>query len=261
MITKKIQDFDINQISKSGQCFRLERVGNSLWQLTAFGKRLKIQQRSSSEYEFDCSERDFRDIWFDYFDLGRDYSEIKQRIEKMNDPYLIAASEYGWGIRILRQEPWETIVTFLISQRNNIPRITGTIKRLCEQFNGKFPSPVMLKNYSEDDFKKIGMGYRAKFLVDIVKSSLNGELDIKYLKSLPTDEALRYLQQFNGIGPKVANCIALFSLHKIDAFPIDVWIQKIIDERYNGNFQFEKFKEFAGIVQQYMFFYERSQKE
>ena len=258
MIKKEIKDFDIDQIAQSGQCFRIEKIEDDKWQILAREEVLKVQKISKNEYLFDCSEKEFQNIWFDYFDFRTDYSEIKGKIMETNDPYLISAIEYGWGIRILRQDLWETIVTFIISQRNNIPRITNTIKRLCNPFGGKFPTPSLLKDYSESDFKKLGLGYRAKFFVDIVIAALDGELDFKYLKSLPTNEALKYLQRFNGIGPKVANCIALFSLHKIEAFPIDVWIQRIIDRRYNGIFPIEKFKGFEGIVQQYMFFYERS---
>ena len=171
---------------------------------------------------------------------------------------MIKAIDFGYGIRILRQDLWETIVSFIISQRNNIARIRGIIDRLCRPFDDVFPSPTLLKDYSEDDFKMLGLGYRAKYIVSLVKAVLNGELDLDYLKTLSTQETMKYLQKFNGIGSKVANCIALFSLHKIDAFPIDVWIKRIIDTHYNGEFPIEKYAPFAGIVQQYMFFYARS---
>ena len=259
MLTRVLKDFDIEQIAKSGQCFRLERTGGNRWRLIAHKRKLNICRRSHDEYEFDCSEKDFQDVWYNYFDFETDYSTIKDKIRATGDPFLIAATQYGWGLRILRQDLWETTVSFIISQRNNIPRITRIIKRLCGPFGGEFPSPTLLRTYSENDFKKLGLGYRSKYLVDIVKSALNGELDYQTFEDMNLAESLQYLQKFNGIGSKVANCIALFSLHKIEAFPIDVWIKRIIDEKYNGSFPMRQFEGFAGIVQQYMFFYERSQ--
>ena len=260
MILANLKDFDIEQIAFSGQCFRIDKINTMQWQIIANNRRLIINRLKSNEYEFCCSDEEYETIWSDYFDLQTDYSEFKKKIYETRDPYLIAAANYGWGIRILRQDLWETIVTFLISQRNNIPKIKRIIRRLCEPFGYTFPSPALLSDYSEDKFKQIGLGYRAKYLVDIVQSIQKNELDLSYLKLQSTSESLKYLQQFNGIGPKIANCIILYSLHKIDAFPIDVWIQRIIDNRYNGQFTIGRFRGFAGIVQQYMFFYERALK-
>lgn len=258
MIQEVLQDFDIEQIAKSGQCFRISKISPATWSVRAFGRALRIKKKNKNEYIFDCSSKEFREIWYNYFDLGTDYSIYKKFIMQSQDAYLARAIDYGYGIRILRQEPWETIVSFIISQQNNISRIRGIIERICTPFDGIFPSPILLKDYTEDDFRMLGLGYRAKYIVNIVKSTLNGELDLSYLTESQTQEALEYLQKFNGIGAKVANCIALFSLHKIDAFPIDIWIKRIIETRYAGKFPIAKYAPFAGIVQQYMFFYERS---
>ena len=259
MVTKNLQDFDIEQIANSGQCFRITQITPGTWAVKALGHTLYIIK--GNEYIFDCTEEEFARIWYNYFDLETDYSIYKEIIRYSGDRYLIDAINFGHGIRILRQDLWETIVSFIISQQNNITRIKKIIERLCLPFDGIFPSPALLKDYSEDDFKAIGLGYRAKYIVSIVRAVLDGIFDLHYLKTLPTQEAIRYLQKFNGIGAKVANCIVLFSLHKIDAFPIDVWIKRIIDKHYSSKFPIEKYAPFAGIVQQYMFFYERCKKD
>lgn len=261
MVTRALQDFDIEQIANSGQCFRITRTSFNTWHVKAFGRRLSVTKVSNNEYIFDCAEEEFSSVWYNYFDLSTDYSIYKSAIRRSKDQYLINAIDYGYGIRILHQDLWETIVSFIISQRNNIPRIRGIIERLCYPFSGDFPSPTLLKDYTENDLKLLGLGYRAKYIVNIIRDVLDGTLRLDYLKILSTTDALEYLQKFNGIGAKVASCIALFSLHKIDAFPQDVWIKRIIETRYGGKFPFEKYATFAGIVQQYMFFYERFLKK
>lgn len=260
MLTKILEDFDIEQIANSGQCFRITKMSNSKWMIKAFGKTLYINKENMNKYIFDCTEKEYINIWHDYFDLGTDYSKYKNIIRSSGDKYLMDAINFGYGIRILRQDLWETIVSFIISQQNNITRIKRIIERLCCAFGDDFPSPALLKDYSEDDFKKLGLGYRSKYLVGLVRAVLDDSLNLDYIKTLATKDALAYLQKFHGIGEKVANCIALFSLHKTEAFPQDVWIKRIIATRYTGKFPFNKYATFAGIVQQYMFFYERSLK-
>ena len=260
MLTKILEDFDIEQIANSGQCFRMTKIAPSKWMIKAFGKILYINKKNMNKYVFDCTEEEYINIWHNYFDLGTDYSKYKKIIRSSGDKYLIDAINFGYGIRILRQDLWETIVSFIISQQNNITRIKGIIERLCCSFGDDFPSPALLKDYSEDDFRKLGLGYRAKYIVSLVKAVFDGQLNLDYIKTLATTDALAYLQKFHGIGSKVSNCIALFSLHKFDAFPQDVWIKRIIEKHYAGKFPIDKYATFAGIVQQYMFFYERSLK-
>ena len=260
MVTKTLYDFDIEQIANSGQCFRINQISPDNWTIKAFGQTLNIIKISKQQYMFDCTDEDYETIWYNYFDLGTDYSIYKEMIRRSGDRYLLNAINFGHGIRILRQDLWETIVSFIISQQNNITRINGIIERLCLPFDGIFPSPTLLKDYSEDDFKMLGLGYRAKYVADTVKAVLDGKLNLNLLNTLSTQDVIKYLQRFNGIGAKVANCIALFSLHKIDAFPIDVWIKRIINKYYHDNFPLEKYASFAGIVQQYMFFFERCKK-
>lgn len=260
MFTVSLSDFDIEQIALSGQCFRMNPVDDGCWRVAALGHNLVIRQ-SNKICEFDCDSAEFEDTWLEYFDLQTDYSLVKKTVYESGDPYLIRAVDYGYGIRILRQDLWEVVVSYIISQRNNINRIKNTVERLCAPFNGMFPSAVDLSNYSEIDFQQLGLGYRAKYVYDVVQAYLNGILNLNELKQMSYANAVDYIKQFNGVGDKVANCIALFGLHKTEAFPIDVWIQRIIDLEYGGHFDYQKFGQYAGIVQQYMFFYERLGKK
>lgn len=251
----ELDDFEIGQIALSGQCFRINKEGGDCWSVFAFNRCLKIQQLGRL-CRFDCSDEEFK-IWRNYFDLNTDYSKIKAMVYKSADQYLIDAVNFGYGIRILKQDLWEVIVSYIISQRNNIVRIKHTIEKLCIPFGGNFPTANDLENYSEADFVKLGLGYRVKYLYNMVQFvSTGGNIDI--LREMSYDSAIKYLKQFNGIGDKIANCIALFGLYKTEAFPIDVWIQRIIDKYYNGHFDFRRYKKYAGIIQQYMFFYERN---
>jgi N-glycosylase/DNA lyase len=235
----------------------MSEISPDVWQATAFGRRLRIRREEIHDFVFECSREEFDKIWFDYFDMQRDYSKIKENIRSVGDPYLTAAVDYGYGIRILKQDLWETAVTFIISQQNNIRRIKSIVERLCEPYGNQFPAPDRLAQYTENDFLALGLGYRAKYLKDIAEAVVSGDLDFHKLQKMNCADAICYLMRFLGIGNKVANCIALFGLHKIEAFPVDVWIKRIIDERYGGNFDVQRFSGYAGIVQQYMFFYQR----
>jgi N-glycosylase/DNA lyase len=179
-------------------------------------------------------------------------------IRATGDPYLTAAVNYGHGLRILQQDLWEVIVTFFISQQNSISRIKNIVAKLCEPYGYQFPTAIMLSKYTEDDLLALGLGYRAKYLKNIVKSVTGGDLNLDELKNMDFCNAISFLKRFDGIGDKVANCIALFGLHQMDAFPIDTWIRRIIDEQYGGNFDKTRFPGYSGVVQQYMFFYQRS---
>ncbi|MDR1173409.1 MAG: hypothetical protein LBK24_01280 [Puniceicoccales bacterium] len=259
MIEVRNADFCIEQIANSGQCFRINKLGPAdIWQVIAFGKVLRVHRINRNTSVFHCSPEEFQSIWVDYFDLWRDYGMIKNLILIADDSFLRHAIAYGSGLRILHQDLWEVIVSFIISQRNSIPRIKSTIEKLCAPYAYAFPSPRVLTAYGEKDFCNLGLGYRARYLMDMVESVESGTFDMEYLKTLSVGEAIAYLKNFNGIGEKVANCIALYGLHILEAFPIDTWISRIIRNRYGGNFNIKNLSPYAGIVQQYMFFYQRS---
>ncbi|MBO4405602.1 MAG: DNA-3-methyladenine glycosylase 2 family protein [Alphaproteobacteria bacterium] len=261
MLTLALKDFDIEQISESGQCFRMYRVADDTWEIFALDRFLKIRRREGV-YVFYCDQNEFNDFWFDYFDLQTDYGEIKKRILAANDEYLIKAVSFGSGLRILRQDLWEVMVSFIISQQNNIPRIKNCLKKLCDMNGGKFPTPSDFLNFREEDLDSVKLGYRKNYLLKISESVSNSSFDLAKLRKMNYPEAMKYLKTLHGIGDKVANCVALFGMHRIEAFPIDVWIKRIIDTRYSGNFSLKsrKLRDIGGIVQQYMFFYERSSK-
>ncbi len=255
MLIKHVSDFNIEQIADSGQCFRMDKIENGRWRVRAFNRELEITQRLE-EVRFDCSQDEFDAVWFDYFDMSRDYSAIKSSVLALGDEYLSAAVQFGYGLRILRQDLWETIISFIISQRNNIPKIKNTVSKLCRG-TVAFPSAMELIEFSDEELKTCGLGYRAKYIKDIAQNVCNSKFDLEKLKNLDYTQAIDYLKTQNGVGDKVANCVALFGLHKTEAFPIDVWIRRIIDTYYNGHFDISRFTGYAGIVQQYMFYYEK----
>lgn len=261
MLTLALRDFDIEQIADSGQCFRMYRVGDETWEIFALDRFLKIQKREG-EHIFYCDQKEFDDFWSDYFDLQTDYSEIKRRILATKDEYMIKAVNFGSGLRILRQNLWEVMVSFIISQQNNIPRIKVCLKKLCEINGERFPTPTDFLNFREKDLDSVKLGYRKNYLLKISESISNGSFDLEKLKEMKYPESLKYLKTLHGVGDKVANCIALFGLHQIEAFPIDVWIKRILEVRYHNDFSLERWnlQDIGGIVQQYMFFYERSLK-
>lgn len=282
------RDFDINQIANSGQCFRINQISPATWEVIAFSRRLLIEQKKEnfsaqneevihSDYNdfsnlstsvahiFHCSQADYGSIWAPYFDMSRDYSLIKSKIRGTNDTYLTHAINFGYGIRILQQDPWETLISFIISQRNNISRIRRIIKELCAPYGLRFPSPKELAKYSVKDFENIGLGYRARYVRNAAIVVASSSLNLEALKEMSYADALNQLKKQDGIGDKVANCIALFGLQKLEAFPIDIWIMKILEREYGasaknklGTFNPDYFDGYAGIVQQYMFYYERS---
>ena len=261
MLTLALKDFDIEQIADSGQCFRMYRVENDTWDIFALNRFLKIQKKEDTHI-FYCDQKEFDDFWYDYFDLQTDYSEIKRRILATNDEYLIKAVNYGSGLRILCQDLWEVIVSFIISQQNNIPRIKGCLKKLCGINGKRFPTPNDFLDFREKDWDSVKLGYRKNYLLKISEAISDGNFDLEKLRKMNYSEAMKYLKTLHGVGNKVANCIALFGLQHIEAFPIDVWIKRILETHYHNDFSLEcwRLQDIGGIVQQYKFFYERRWK-
>ncbi|MCR5467445.1 MAG: 8-oxoguanine DNA glycosylase [Lachnospiraceae bacterium] len=256
MIKRKIDHFDLEQIATSGQCFRWEKTETG-YVIPAFGKKLNCIQ-NGKEFEFDCSEEEWDTIWYPYFDLSTDYDDVEKRIRESKDEHLIEAFEYGSGIRILNQDLWETTVSFVISQNNNIPRIRGSIEKICEAINpdtGAFPKA---QDIPEGFFldTPLGLGYRNTYLEELVSYTKANENWLEELKALSFEEAFSKLIERKGIGKKVANCICLFGLHHVEAFPVDTHVKQLLEKYYPKGFDFERFDNIAGIVQQYLFYYE-----
>ncbi|MDD6268564.1 MAG: DNA glycosylase [Oscillospiraceae bacterium] len=252
--------FSASKIHASGQCFRWKKRDDGSFLIPAFERELVLCQESENRIYLDCTEEEFELFWKDYFDLSFDYAEHSEKsVSAIGSDYLDYACRCSRGIRILRQELWETVISFIISANNNIPRIRKILSSLCESF-GRFPSPLELYDLGEEKIRMCGAGYRDKYLVNTAKYFLEHDINGE-LMGLSYPEAKKYLMKLSGVGPKVADCICLFSLGYKDAFPRDVWIKRIEKEHFGGRFPEEKSFGGAGILQQYLFYYERSLSE
>ena len=253
--------FNIKNTLENGQCFRWNQVDKDTYQGVAAGRALRLKQYGDGVL-FSCSDEDFS-YWRRYFDLDTDYAAIEGRF--IHDSIIGDCVKAGTGMHILRQELWEVLISFIISQNNNIKRIKGIISRLCESFgenkNGwyDFPSAEKIAALTLDDLSVLRSGFRAKYILDAAQKVSGGEIDLEGLKKLSTDEAREQLIKIKGVGPKVADCAILFSLCHIDAFPKDVWIKRAMTALFGGELP-ENAKPYAGIAQQYIFFYARETK-
>ncbi|WP_273038942.1 DNA-3-methyladenine glycosylase family protein [Tepidanaerobacter syntrophicus] len=273
---ENIMPFNIKIIAEGGQAFRwnyikdcnyIGVVGDRVLQVCQDGDKLIVRSNKNEEV---------KDFLIDYFDLARDYKKIENELLKYKE--IADAVLYCSGYRILFQDPWETIISFIISANNQIRNIKNTIENICQkygnplEFQGKtyysFPGPEILASLSCDELKETRCGYRAKYIIETAKMVTNKEVDIYSLGKLSTDEARKELLRFPGVGRKVADCILLYSMRKFDAFPIDVWIKRVLEHIYfNGkevpirklqNFAESKFGNLAGFAQQYLFYYARN---
>ena len=268
MITVELDNFSLREICQSGQCFRMrETEEKNTYELIAGDKYLKASQEGSI-VNFFCSDMEFICYWVPYFDIDVDYGKYIQTVNP-RDSYLNAAVQCGSGIRILHQDLWEMIITFLISQQNNISRIRGCIERLCARYGEKmesdsteyysFPTPEQLSTATEADLRQLGMGYRARYIVETTRSILTGEVSLDRLYQIKYYRTARKeLMKLSGVGEKVADCICLFALHHMDAFPIDTHIRQVLDEHYRRGFPNRRYRGMRGIMQQYIFYYELS---
>ena len=258
-------DFDPAETLDCGQAFRWEETDTGAWRGIAHGRELTVT-KEGDKLCLDCSPEDFESIWKGYFDLETDYKAIRERLSAM-DPVLKEAVTYAPGIRILRQDPWEAICSFIISQNNNIPRIKGIIKRFCESFgqevsagNYSFPTADTVSKLSVEDLAPIRSGFRAKYIIAAAQKVAGDENLIPSIYSLPIDEARKALQTIKGIGPKVADCALLYGFHRTDCFPVDVWMKRAMEVLLPGRSP-QEFGMDAGMAQQYIFHYSRMHPE
>jgi N-glycosylase/DNA lyase len=267
--TKNIEDFSLRNIALSGQCFRLEENEPGIFSLFAGSRALCLRQEGSL-ISFGCTEREFEKIWRPYFDLDTDYGNIRGSIDP-EDEYLLRAAGQAAGLRILRQDPFETIITFIISQQNNIPRIRKCVRLLCEKYGKKkerkgigayaaFPEAAVLAEAEEEDLLGCNLGYRARYVQEASRQIAEKEISLRKLEGVGDAEAETELKKLSGVGTKVADCVMLFALHRTGAFPIDTHIRQILEEHYQDGFPLERYGSCAGILQQYMFFGEVNRK-
>lgn len=256
-----IADFDPDAVFENGQCFRWEKTEDGVWQGIAYGRRLCLRKNGTDLLLSGTTAEEFQTIWRVYFDLDRDYQPIRTAFRK--DRALARAVAFAPGLRLLRQDPWETLCSFIFSQNNNIPRIKGIISRLCTGFGAPlsgggytFPSPDDLAGLSVDDLAPLRCGFRAKYVLDAARKVASGAVRLDRLAELPLEEARASLQTIFGVGPKVADCTLLFGCGRMDAFPVDVWVKRILAQYYPGGFP-AAFRPLGGIAQQFLFHYER----
>lgn len=264
-------DFNLEHTFMCGQCFRWDKSDDGTFCGIAHGKVLKISSSDDKIIFHNCSLEDYYNIWGNYFDMNRDYSEIKTNLS--SDPVMKKATDTGYGIRILKQDLWETTISFIISASNNIPRIKKIIASLCELYGDKldentysFPTYQQLQGITVEDLSPIRAGFRAKYIVDAVNKANSREVNFNLLAQLDTDSARKELLKISGIGDKVADCILLFALGRTEVFPVDVWINNTMCKLYPDRCLSlsdvravgpEIFGRHCGIAQQYLFYYAR----
>lgn len=270
-------DFEAEHIFECGQCFRWNRTDGG-WFGVAFGRALFVSQNGDTVVLHGITYEEYERVWKAYFDLSRDYGKIKAELCK--DPVLKKAAAFGGGIRILAQEPFETLISYIISASNNIPRIKGIIERLCENFGEKreymsrvyytFPAAERLAALSAEEISVIRAGFREKYILAAARGVCSGEIDLGAIGALPYAGAKAELMKISGVGSKVSDCVLLFGMKKTSGFPVDVWIKRITEYCYFDNkeqtrekiaaFAEEKFGELGGFAQQYLFYWARENK-
>ena len=273
-----IKDFDAAHVFECGQCFRWIKESNGSYTVVAMGKVINVMVQENNLHISNSSLEDFTETWYDYFDLGTDYSKIKDTLSSYDDN-LKAAIAFGHGIRLLKQDLWEILISFILSARNSIPSIMKSVEKLSEMYGYKitmgerifysFPSQKSLATATIPDLLLCKGSFRCKYIqqaaLDIQKAAIN----LKNIFSLETQFARDELMKLKGVGPKVADCSLLFSGLKTDVFPTDLWVKRIMEELYFKrpasfkeiqNFATEEFGNLAGIAQQYLFYYARQNK-
>ncbi len=262
-------DFDMEKIAQSGQCFRARLMNDGSYRFITGGDVVYISDEGGHSFRISCSEEDWQDIWRPYFDLDRSYSVIFDT-ERDRNEFTRRAMDYSRGLRVLNQDSWETLITFIISQRKNIPAISKAVETLCSRYGQKldtgretlftFPAPEELSRVSEEELRDCGLGYRAPYVADAAARVAGGKTDLKAISGLCDEDLLAELQKIRGVGKKVANCVALFAYGRTGCVPVDVWISRAINDDCGGKSPFPEFGENAGIIQQYVFYYERNRR-
>lgn len=257
-----IDELDIVKTFECGQCFRWNADESGIYTGIAADYPAIVESSGNEVYITSDAPIDF---WQEYFDLATNYEQIS---ESFSGEYLSTCKEYGCGIRILRQEAWEALCSFIISQCNNITRIKGIVERLCELFGEKtefcgkvyytFPTAEKISQLSVEDLAPLRSGYRAEYIIAAAKAVSTGELDLDALRNCDYTTAIKKLRTVRGIGEKVANCVVLFGLGHMEAFPVDVWMKRALKENFPPDFKPESLGPYAGLAQQYIFYYARS---
>ncbi len=267
MLINVEDDFDLYKIANCGQCFRGIEVTAGVYRFITRENVIYMKANECdpvtglvTKLDVSVSSNEWDDVWHSYFDMDRDYKSIRQSI--VDDEYLTKAAELGKGIRILRQDYYEMLITFIISQRKSIPAIRTSVERMCK-LHGKeiktdyetlYAFPSVKKLADADDLESCGLGYRLPYILDASRDIASGVVDLDEYALYEDDELFDRLKAFKGVGDKVANCISLFGYGRTNRAPVDVWIKRVIEEEYKGINPFDKYEVNAGIMQQYMFY-------
>jgi len=293
VLIEKVKNFKLKHIFECGQIFRFEEISEGNFIVIAFGKLIELKEESNNILIYNSTEEEVRNIWLKYFDLDRDYSKIKEELSK--DNLLKESIEFGYGVRVLNQDAFEMLLSFIISARNNIPSIKKTVNKISTMWGQKidykgniyyaFPSIYEIKDATLEEIQETGASFRSKYIIDTIQNVYNStkerenlkgnednpylKYNLDYIKSLNDDECHDALQEFKGVGAKVADCIMLFSMEKTSAFPVDVWVKRAMIHFYGAEdsslnkiriFARNKFGELAGFAQQYLFYFARENK-
>ncbi|HHU90082.1 MAG TPA: DNA-3-methyladenine glycosylase 2 family protein [Clostridiaceae bacterium] len=278
IILKDIKHFDPIHTFECGQCFRWTQIEDNNWLGIVKDLAVNLEWNGKDLIFHDTKKDDFLRVWYSYFDLDRDYGEIKNQLQK-DDPVMKEAISFGHGIRLLRQDFQETVISFIISQNNGIPRIQKIVESLAQQFGepiscGKpdirtFPTCERLAATSLEELRIVRAGYRDKYIQKAAQQICSGEIDMDILKNGDPSQSRAEMKKLFGVGEKVADCILLFSGIRYDIFPVDRWVRRVMAELYLGyeasneevsRFAAEKFGALAGFAQQYLFYYAREKK-
>ena len=282
---ENVKHFDVAKVFDCGQCFRFDPVTDSLHEIEfagcAHGKYISVAQDGDCVFIYNATAEEYETLWKGFLGLDQDYGKINDDILSLSqNPALADAVNRADGIRILKQGEWEAICSFIISQNNNIPRIKKLVAALCHACGEKidvsamgehiasdhkeqeghfysFPAPERVLELGVEGLAALKMGFRAKYLYDAAQKTVNRDVELEFLKNADTEECIKHLCTVKGIGPKVASCALLFGFAKLDAFPVDVWIKKVMAKYFDEDFEPSSLGKYAGIAQQYLFYYER----
>ena len=293
IVIEGVKNFKLKQTFECGQCFRFHKISDTNYITVAFERVIELEEDGDNIIIYNSNEDDVKNIWIKYFDLERDYSAIKEELAK--DDLLKKSVEFGPGIRILNQDPFEILISFIVSARNSIPSIIKTINKISAKWGRKieykgeiyyaFPTVEQIKDASLEEIQETGASFRSKYIIDTIgniyksmEAAKNGseeekeeykKYNLDYIKSLSDDDCHKALQEFKGVGAKVADCIMLFSMEKYSAFPVDVWVKRAMIYFYGAEdaslnkiriFARNKFGKLSGFAQQYLFYYARENK-
>lgn len=266
-VIKLDEDFNLKTTLECGQCFRFKEEDSGVFLIAAKDMFVKASVEKDELRLINIRREDIG-FWLNYFDLDLNYKTVLEKLSDSDETFMKIASQIT-GIRILNQDIWEALCSFIISQNNNIPRIKGIIQRLCENFGSKiddnndiysFPTAELISKLEESDLDVLRAGFRNRYILDAARKVASGEIELESLKDISLEDARKTLMKIKGVGPKVADCTLLYGVHRLEAFPMDVWMKRAMEKLYLGK-DGSIFGKYAGIAQQYIFHYSRMHPE